>query len=289
MNIPGHNQSRSRTAFTLIELLVVIAVIAILAALLLPALSKAKDQAYRIQCLNNLKQLSLTWQIYSGDNAEHLVSNGYSTDPTKRTWVAGNEHTDNAAFGNTNYLTDPQYALFADYLKTAAVYRCPADRSTLAVGGIYQSRIRTYALNSYFNWEYGILNNNAPAYMNFRKTSDFGGHNPSELFTFIDTSPVSVCFPAFEIILDSSSFFFHRPSVEHNHLGNVAFADGHVESHRWTNPQTWNLAHTVNVTGPSPDPDWRHSAGGDGDHIRIISGSGNQDLQWLRQHASVLK
>lgn len=289
MNIPGQKPFRQRRGFTLIELLVVIAIIAILAALLLPALAKAKDQAYRIQCLNNLKQLSLTGQIYSGDNTEHLVANGYSTDPAQRTWVAGSEHYDNQAFGNTNYLTDPKYALFADYLKTDAVYRCPADRSTLAVGGVYQHRVRTYALNSYFNWQYGRINNNATNYINFHKTSDFGGHNPSELFTFIDASPVSVCFPAFEVVLDSSSFFFHRPSVEHNHLGNVAFADGHVESHRWSNPQTWRLAHTLNVTGPSPDPNWRHSAGGDGDHMRIISGSSNEDLRWLQQHASVPK
>lgn len=289
MIVPGSNRFRTRTAFTLIELLVVIAIIAILAALLLPALSKARDQAYRVQCLNNLKQLSITWQIYSGDNSEHLVSNGYSTDPTKKTWVAGDEHNNIQAFGNTNYLIDPKYALFADYLKTPEVYRCPADRSTLAINGIYRPRVRTYALNSYFNWKYGVLNNNAPTYMNFHKTSDFGGHSPSELFTFIDTSPVSVCFPAFEVVLDSTSFFFHRPSVEHNHLGNVAFADGHVESHRWTDPQTWKLAHTVNMAGPSPDPNWLRSAGGNGDHLQIISGSNNKDLRWLQQHASVIK
>jgi prepilin-type N-terminal cleavage/methylation domain-containing protein/prepilin-type processing-associated H-X9-DG protein len=289
MKAPGHNRLQPRTAFTLIELLVVIAIIAILAALLLPALSKARDQAYRIQCLNNLKQLAITAQLYAGDNAERLVPNGYSTDPTQKTWVAGDEHNDHQAFGNTNYLTDPRYALFAEYLKTAAIYRCPADRSTLAIDGVDRPRVRTYALNSYFNWQYGVLNNNAPAYINFQKNSDFGGHSPSDLFTFIDTSPVSVCFPAFEVVLDSSAFFFHRPSVEHNHLGNVSFADGHVESHRWTDPQTWALAHTVNTSGPSPDPGWRHSAGGDGDHIRIISGGNNPDLQWLRRHASALK
>jgi prepilin-type N-terminal cleavage/methylation domain-containing protein/prepilin-type processing-associated H-X9-DG protein len=288
MKVPGQNRCRRNTAFTLIELLVVIAIIAILAALLLPALSRAKAQAYRIQCLNNLRQLSLTWHLYSGDNAERLVANGYSTDPTKKTWVAGDDHNNNAAFGDTTFLTDPHHALFANYLKTAVIYRCPADQSTLVVGGTAQSRIRTYALNSYCNWEFGILNNNDPKYVNFHKTSDIAGRNPSELFTFIDTSPVSVCFPAFEVAM-VSYVFFHRPSVEHNHAGNIAFADGHVESHRWISSQTWNLAHTVNAVGPSPDPSWLHSGGGDGDHIRIISGSGNPDLQWLNQHASALR
>jgi prepilin-type N-terminal cleavage/methylation domain-containing protein/prepilin-type processing-associated H-X9-DG protein len=288
MNVPGHQRRRLHAGFTLIELLVVIAIIAILAALLLPALSRAKAQAYRIQCLNNLKQLSLTGFLYSGDNAEHLVSNGYSTDPVKKTWVAGDDHNNVQAFGNTSYLTDPQFALFAGYLKTPAIYRCPADRSTRNIDGIFQPRVRTYALNSYFNWEFGTLDNNDPAYVNFHKTSDFVGHDPSDLFTFIDTSPVSVCFPAFEVAM-VSYIFFHRPSVEHNHAGDVAFADGHVESHRWSNPQTWTLAHTTTVTGPSPDPGWLNMTGGDGDHLRFISGSGNEDLRWLHQHATVLK
>src|SRR6266568_7067211 len=124
---PAIHRPHRREAFTLIELLVVIAIIAILAALLLPALSRAKAQAYRIQCLGNMRQLSLTWHLYLSDNAEQLVSNGYGIDPTKKTWVAGDWHNNVQAFGNTSYLTDPQYALFANYLKVAAVYRCPAD------------------------------------------------------------------------------------------------------------------------------------------------------------------
>src|SRR2546430_8721023 len=93
-------------AFTLIELLIVVAIIAILASLLLPTLAAAKQQAHRIQCLNNQKQLALTWVLYGTDFNENLVPNGAQTGASQREklWVAGAYHNFLPAFRNAMYL-----------------------------------------------------------------------------------------------------------------------------------------------------------------------------------------
>ena len=276
---PG--RSDSRQGFSLIELLVVIAVIAILAGLLLPALSQARRQARITQCLNNQRQLILTWHLYNQDNNERAVPNGYgSAGPsialssalyvvaTTKFWVPGDDHFYYAAFTNAQWLTDPRHALFAPYLRSAAIYKCPEDKSSIKVPGLGKfPHVRSYSMNAYVGWAVNPDELN-PDYRVFTTTADMVGPSPATIFVFQDVHPDSICFPAFVArMAGEPEQFYHYPSSLHNGRGVIAFADGHAETHRWVDPRT-----TPAVTGAILSH-WNDSPG-------------NADLAWIRDRTS---
>jgi prepilin-type N-terminal cleavage/methylation domain-containing protein/prepilin-type processing-associated H-X9-DG protein len=267
----------ARAGFSLIELLVVIAIIAILAALLLPALSTAKAKAQRAQCLSNLRQLAITYQIYSDDHDGQLPGNGFVHAPDDaRLWVLGSEHIVPGFFTNPDYVTNPRYSQFAQYLKTAKVYKCPADRSEATEGGVTAPKVRSYSLNSYFGWQSPATAGANPAnaaFRTFSRSGDYSASNPSRLYTFVDVSPPNICFSAFVVYMGTSGLFWHRPSVEHGNSGTLAFADGHAEAHRWVSGETLRLARDGGVS--------------DGAHFSFSPG--NPDLLWLQEHTTVPK
>ncbi len=155
------------SGLSLIELLVVIAILGILAGLLLPALSKARGQARRIQCMNNQRQLCLVWMMYSGDHNEALAPNGHG-DPAFlgeehiKLWVGGDNHFYLPGFTNVQMLLEPEYALFGAYHKAASAYKCPEYRSlpSSSTGSATEGtppdarrpdiKIRSYSLNRWF-------------------------------------------------------------------------------------------------------------------------------------------
>lgn len=272
---PAPSRLATLSGFTLIELLVVVAIIAILASMLLPALSRAKTQAKRIQCLNNEKQLLLTWTLYASDNRELLVPNGGGQPRTSGPylWVLGDNHAYMPAFADPQFLINPQYALFAPYLRAAQTYKCPADLSTIKYLGTNTPKIRSYALNCYVGAPAGSLDEpfrmSADAKV-FLKSSDLAAAAPGERFLFIDVNPANLCTPAFGVNMDQD-VFFHYPSCLHGGAGAVSFADNHVETHKWLDPRTCKTVPAGQII--------HHSD----------TSSGNQDLYWIRQRTTVKK
>ena len=264
--------------FTLTELLVVIAIIGVLAGLLLPVLARAKAQARRIQCTNNQRQLFLTWTIYAGDHNDAMAPNGHgepaSLDEAHlKIWVTGDTHFYLPGFTNLQMLLDPQFALFGAYLKSAATYRCPEFRSLPPstnppdTSRRPEEKIRSYSLNSYMGWALASTELTAN-YKVFRKTSDMTPASPSSLFLFQDVHPDNICFPAFIVRMpgDEASFF-HYPSSQHSGRGILVYADGHAQTHRWTDPRTMPRVTGGILAHWDPSP-------------------GNPDLGWIQERTS---
>jgi prepilin-type N-terminal cleavage/methylation domain-containing protein len=262
-------------AFTLIELLVVVAIIAILASLLLPVLSQAKAQAKRAQCLNNQRQLGLTWVIYAEDYGEVMVPNGGRLPgggDKANSWVGGWFHSFVPAFTNQAYILDRKYAPFADYLKSAGTYKCPSDKeSYLQSKGRPVPQIRSYAMNLYLAPLPTFLPYTSTKYRVYRKTTDLA--SPANLFLFQDVNPQNICTPAFIVAMTGtgSDGFFHYPATHHIRSGVVSFTDGHVEAHRWVDSRTFAKAPLGQKIG----------------HDR--ASPNNSDVKWIREHATESK
>ena len=243
----GSLLKRHRPAFTLVELLFVIAIIILIIAILLPALSRAKEKAREVACLNNLKQLQICAKLYSMDNDGFLPPNRYvyniaTAAPSisfseKLTWCPGL-----APFDTTT--ENIERGLLFPYNKSTAIYRCPSDMSRVRTpeGKILNiRRTRSYNMSQSING--APYDGEAIFPPSFTKESEIDDPPPSKLIFFVGVHEDCILDSLFGIPPRGWKFagrmprWWDLPAGRHSQGCNFSFADGHVEHWRWVSPK----------------------------------------------------
>jgi prepilin-type N-terminal cleavage/methylation domain-containing protein/prepilin-type processing-associated H-X9-DG protein len=261
--------SPGQRGFTLVELLVVIAIVLILLALQLPGYTAEKTKSKGMQCLNNLRQLSLAWRMYAGDNRDYFLyscDDGTGTAPYQTNLTGRANGSNLYAWSwskmdfvpNNPYNTDPAADIMQrplwHYNKDASIYKCPGDNSLALSNGAWLPRVRTYSMNFFLG---GFGNNpsdpssSGAKYHYYTKLTDLAdpvrSPGAANTFLFIEERQDCINWGSFETdmagyplpnqaaVPGAYEWVQDLPGSYHDRAGGISFCDGHAEIHKWLN------------------------------------------------------
>lgn len=270
----------------MIELLVVIAIIAILAAMLLPALSKAKLKAQGIQCMSNHRQLTLAWRLYAEDNRDYLVlasHSGTANNPMNQYAWTWTEMDFSANPKNWDINADITQRPLWQYNKSPGIYKCPADRSYVVVNGENKPRVRTMSMNFFCGGFGGDTSGSAMAapYTLFLKLSEINGGKatpgPAKTWVFLDQREDTINWGNFMTHMDGFDprepakykFTMDLPGEYHKKACGFSYADGHSEIKKWMDSRTTPPLKYQTAASSSDTPSPR-----------------NEDVAWLQERTT---
>lgn len=265
--------------FTLIEMLVVITLIGILAALLIPALGKAKARAQGIACLNNTRQLAFAWILYASDHEDRLAYNlggdaskNFIAPKSELNWV-NNVLSWELDSDNTNTATILNASLSPYANRNINIYRCPSDQvlSDIQRRAGWTGRVRSYSMNAMVGdageASKGGTNVNNPGYTQFFRMDSIP--EPARIFVFLDEHPDSIN-DGYFINRASERAWRDLPASYHERATAFSFADGHAIMKRWLVASTYAPARPDAVPLPLS-----------------VSKNDSRDFKWVTDHMSV--
>ena len=243
--------------FTLIELLVVIAIIAILMAVLMPALSRAREQGKRAACMNNTKQMALAWNLYADDFDGRIVNANTGPAPTKNNdkfyWV---RWVDSATATQEQKLQGIRDGLLFRYVPSERLYKCPT--------GI-RGEVETYSIPDAMNGYYAITESTKPQIKTLRTQIK----SLAEQIVFLDEGRLS---PSSWTIWYDQERWWDQITARHGDGTNFSFADSHAEYWKWKDPRTLDVAKADYLT-------WQNTTRNGGESTQ----PGNEDLHRVQR------